>query len=298
MQTFGFGGANTWPSGTTSRSFAVGSGPTALTIGFVLTPSSAYVVPYPMLDTLSTTPNSLEIDHDGTAAGALLSTLAISFSRPVSKLRLVAMDIDSVVDGSNRFQDQIVVAASLGGAAVTPSLTAVNPSRVTISGGTATAVINSGNCTTAQTACNVTIDVVQPVTAVTVNIRSGPNTGNNTSLQATAYNSFGFCVPVSATALLALTKSNGSNAVTAGSTTTYTLTASNAGPGAADGAIIRDPPASGLACTQLTCASAGGAACPATPGVAGLQAGLVIPSFPAQSTISLQLTCQVTATGQ
>ena len=98
---------------------------------------------------------------------------------------------------------------------------------------------------------------------------------------------------------LGITKTNGVSTLVAGSTTTYTITATNGGPSAADGTIVKDPAASGINCTSVTCGAAGGAICPAVSDVATLQAaGLVIPTFPANSTITFTLTCGVIATGQ
>lgn len=99
-------------------------------------------------------------------------------------------------------------------------------------------------------------------------------------------------------ALLDITKNNFASTLVAGSTTTYTITASNGGPSAADGAIVKDPAASGLNCTTVTCGATGGAVCPAAPTAATLQgAGLVAPTFPANSTLTFSLTCGVIATG-
>jgi uncharacterized repeat protein (TIGR01451 family) len=105
--------------------------------------------------------------------------------------------------------------------------------------------------------------------------------------------------PVNLAAKLAITKTNGTTTLVAGSTTTYTLVASNAGPSAADGTTVRDPAATGLVCTDITCSTVG-AVCPAPLDIATLQGatGLVIPSFPANSTVTFLLTCGVTATGQ
>ncbi len=103
--------------------------------------------------------------------------------------------------------------------------------------------------------------------------------------------------PVQLAANLSISKSNGTTSLAAGATTTYTIVASNAGPSAADGTTVQDAIVTGLNCTALTC-SATGATCPAALSVSGFQSpGLAIPSFPANSSVSFQLTCGVTATG-
>lgn len=107
---------------------------------------------------------------------------------------------------------------------------------------------------------------------------------------------------------LTVTKANGVNAVTAGSTTTYTVTVANLGPSAADGSVLTDNiPAPGLNCTAVSCtATAGGAVCPPVGGGAGQLSignliapglGVVLPTLPANSSISFSLSCGVTATG-
>ena len=98
---------------------------------------------------------------------------------------------------------------------------------------------------------------------------------------------------------LGITKTNGVSSLSAGATTTYTITATNDGPSAADGTIVKDLATIGLNCTTVTCGAAGGAVCPAVSDVATLQgAGLVLSTFPADSTVTFSLTCGVTATGQ
>ena len=106
-------------------------------------------------------------------------------------------------------------------------------------------------------------------------------------------------VTVANAANLSITKTNGTTTLVAGSTTTYTITATNGGPSAANGTTVRDPAVAGLNCTTLTCSTTGGATCPAPLDIATWQgSGLAIPVFPANSTATFLLTCGVTATGQ
>ena len=115
---------------------------------------------------------------------------------------------------------------------------------------------------------------------------------------------------VSNRADLSLTKTDEVASVTASAPTTYTLVLSNAGPAAADGAVLRDPAAPGLDCLsapvtgQATCEGTGGALCPGgapagSIAVASLQgaSGVVIPSLPAGGVIRVSVTCTVTASG-
>lgn len=101
---------------------------------------------------------------------------------------------------------------------------------------------------------------------------------------------------------LAVTKTNNATSVVSGTQTTYDIVVSNAGQDAANNAVVRDPPPTGLtACTLGTpaCAAAGGAVCPVVGNgagqlsVANLQsaAGVAIPLLPAGGRVTLKLTC-------
>jgi uncharacterized repeat protein (TIGR01451 family) len=105
-----------------------------------------------------------------------------------------------------------------------------------------------------------------------------------------------FVVPA---ASLSITKTNTVTSLTAGQTTSYLITAANAGPSAANGAILTDTPSAGLSCTSVSCSSlSGGAVCPTAPiTVASLLGGIAIPTFPANSSLAFTVQCNVTATG-
>jgi uncharacterized repeat protein (TIGR01451 family) len=106
---------------------------------------------------------------------------------------------------------------------------------------------------------------------------------------------------------LTVVKTNGTAAVVAGGTTSYSLTFSNRGPSAANGSVIRDTPSTALVCTSVTCNATGGAICPTnlqpqgTPQPASatllFAAGEVLGTFPAGGTVVLQVQCNVEATG-
>lgn len=113
---------------------------------------------------------------------------------------------------------------------------------------------------------------------------------SNNSAQATV------TVPVST--FLSVSKTNTQTSLVAGATTTYGLTVVNNGPNAANGAVLQDPAATGLACTSVTCTATGGAVCPSPLTIGALQgAGLTLSTFPASSQLVFLLTCSVTATG-
>lgn len=108
-------------------------------------------------------------------------------------------------------------------------------------------------------------------------------------------------VAINRQALLSISKTDGITSVAAGASTVYTLVASNAGPDAADGAVLKDSASTGLSCTLVTRPPAnltGGATCPAVPADLFLATGTAVPALPANSSVTLLVTCAVTATGQ
>ena len=106
-------------------------------------------------------------------------------------------------------------------------------------------------------------------------------------------------VPVTLNADLSITKTNNQASVVSGSTVTYVVVANNAGPAAADGAVVRDTPTSGLACTTATCGNPqNGAVCPSATGPALLTAlqsatGVSIPAMPNGGAVTFTVTCTV-----
>ena len=117
------------------------------------------------------------------------------------------------------------------------------------------------------------------------------NLANNTATLAT---------PVGCSANLSVTKTNGTNSVAAGGTTSYTVTFTNSGPAAADGAVIKDASSAGLSCSVASCTPSGNGVCPA-PGLFPnllTPSGLTLGSFASGSTLTFIVSCAVTATGQ
>jgi uncharacterized repeat protein (TIGR01451 family) len=109
-------------------------------------------------------------------------------------------------------------------------------------------------------------------------------------------------VVVNAAVNLSITKTNGVGTLTAGQTTSYTITVANMGPGNASGAVVTDPAVAGLVCTAVTCTALTGTplpTCPSAPiSIASLQAGVTIPDFPPNSALAFTVACGTTATGQ
>jgi uncharacterized repeat protein (TIGR01451 family) len=85
--------------------------------------------------------------------------------------------------------------------------------------------------------------------------------------------------------------------VVSGTATTYTITVTNLGPDAANGAVVTDPAPTNLSCATATCAAAGGAVCPVPTGAAlvtALQgAGATVPTLPNGGSVVITLNCTV-----
>lgn len=124
---------------------------------------------------------------------------------------------------------------------------------------------------------------------------------NGTAGTATAFVSAAEPGLAGCAANLGIAKTDAVVTVTAGQITTYTLTVTNTGPGAADGALLKDPVVPGLVCTAVSCTGSVPAGnCPAPAGVtiANLQGtGIVLNPLPLNTTLTFQVVCGVTATG-
>ena len=97
---------------------------------------------------------------------------------------------------------------------------------------------------------------------------------------------------------LAIAKTDGVASVTAGGTTTYTITVTNNGPSPVSGAILADPAVAGLAKTAVACAATPGQCTGGTtPSVAELEGGtFALPALASGQTYAIDVTADVTAT--
>lgn len=157
---------------------------------------------------------------------------------------------------------------------------------------------------------------VGEASAYTKTLSCTGNTGTGAALAYTANAESGTLTVGSTATAIACTFTNTSrvadvriqktatpNPVVANTNVQFTLVIANLGPSAADGAVVRDPAAAGLDCTAtglpaMTCSAASGASCPGSLTVAGLQSpGLTIPALPNGGSVTLGLTCRVTASG-
>ena len=109
--------------------------------------------------------------------------------------------------------------------------------------------------------------------------------------------------PMIKRAFLTVSKTNGNGGtLTAGITTTYTITFANLGPSNAPGSVVLDPGIPGLNCTTPTFVSTPAGTITTSPltlssGAFQTTGVSFTPTFPANSTATFVLTCGVTATG-
>ena len=128
--------------------------------------------------------------------------------------------------------------------------------------------------------------------ATITSVATDPDPSNNTQT-ATA--------TITPAGNLSVTKTNAVTTLAAGQTTSYTVTATNSGPGNATNSLVTDPAVAGLSCSSVTCSvGSGSAVCPVAPAlsIANLQgSGIPIATFPVNSSLNFQVQCTVTATG-
>ena len=98
---------------------------------------------------------------------------------------------------------------------------------------------------------------------------------------------------------LSITKTDGITTMLQGASTTYTVVVNNRASSAtmayADGAVVRDPVATGLTKTAVSCTASGGAVCPTGLTVAALESGVTIPTFPPGGTLTFSVTATANA---
>jgi mucin-19 len=237
---------------------------------------------------------------------------AINAGRPLGS---VTFATDQATTGSGTrtvgnplsFSDSLQAGLSL---AATPASSNPNWSCTGVAGSTAF------TCSAAPSAFPIasagTIVTVTATVSTTPSACPGPLIRNTATLTLatigetdTANNIAATSLPISCTTSLSITKDNGTNTLTAGQNTTYTVTisvAAGATVSSADGAVARDTPSAGLSnCTVTGCTPSGSpiAACPSIANWPNLLsgAGLPIPGLPAGSSVAFTVRCEVTATG-
>lgn len=143
-----------------------------------------------------------------------------------------------------------------------------------------------------QSTCQVPITSLTgvPIFATVCSYPSAGNGGNNNPVD---------CIINPGLSLVDVraTKTDGVASVVAGSSTTYTIVVTDAGPGNAHGTIVTDAAVSGLTKTGLTCTASGGAVCPTGLTVAQLEAGVTVATLPFNGSLTFSVTATVSASG-
>ncbi len=190
---------------------------------------------------------------------------------------------------------------SAGCVGTAPSVVAAT-NTVVVSGVAVVGSPPSGNGA-AAIACTISVPVVNSPTFSNASCATNPANFTNTatnivSVSGATNNVAGSCLVVAPAASLAVSKTDGQGTVTAGSTLTYTLTFTNNGPANAPNAIVSDAPGAGLsACVVTQCTPSAGAICPASF-ANFFGTGEPLPGFNANSSLSIQVRCGITAAGQ
>ena len=170
---------------------------------------------------------------------------------------------------------------------------AVCPASISVVGNSVSGIIAtlpSGSSLTITISGRVSAGATGTITnTATITLPSGtfdPNPGNNTSSAST---------PVTPTADLSIVKTAPS-AATPGSTITYQLLISNAGPSPAPATTFADAVASVINGVTATCGSAsGGAVCPASVTVSGNNVSGSIPTLPAGGSVVITIVGSLSA---
>jgi len=134
---------------------------------------------------------------------------------------------------------------------------------------------------------------------------SGGTLGGNTLTLTSAHAGQAIVCTITNSARVAdvsVVKSTPAGAAPSGQVRTFTVVVSNAGPAAADGAVVSDAPGAGLTCpvsgNPISCVASGGATCPgaaALPTLVG--GGVAVPALPVGGVVTFTVPCQVTASG-
>jgi uncharacterized repeat protein (TIGR01451 family) len=149
----------------------------------------------------------------------------------------------------------------------------------------------------AASTCTVTVDVTNAGGQLNANCTNNPAAFTNASGNIGGLSNLTNAVSPSCMVVngntFSISKVPSANTLLPNSALSYTITVTNNGPSAADGSILKDPAVAGFAASAINCINAtNGAVCPAPADVTliNLQgAGIVLPAFPANGTITFVL---------
>ena len=195
-QTFSFDSTtNTWPSGTLTKSFGVGTAPNNVNLTFTINQLVTPITGDPQLEPLfGNIVDPLEISSSGgQTTGTTLSTLTLTPSRAINKLSYTIVDIDGPNTGgrSNNFRERVIVNSNAG----FPTAIPVNSS-VSATAGTGTITANSGSsCASNSTNCNAFPEFNRTnITSATASFIAVHSSGTSNQ-QAIAFSRYAWCLP-------------------------------------------------------------------------------------------------------
>jgi uncharacterized repeat protein (TIGR01451 family) len=259
--TYSFASPNNWDAGSatlksTGLPITLGAGASSINVNG--TASMADIVAgYPTTAQSGGFADSYWYVVDRTAIGSN-NTVTITFSKPISKLQLVATDMDYFNDGAGAYQDRVTIIGNGPTGVVTPTAVAAG-ALVSVVGNvaTSTSTSNAQNCAATSNLCNATFSFPAPVTSITYTYGNGPAATGNPPGQGVGLAALGFCVQ---NPDLALVKDDAGASFVAGSTGTYTFTVSNVGSAATSGTTtVKDILPAGMSFTApLTAGGANG----------------------------------------
>lgn len=281
------------------------------------------------------TANVAGSNYSGLVAGpttenvTLLPDLSVTKSTNTPTFTLGATPLSYIIVGRNNgrpIADQVYAATQATDQSATtilstsPAITDTLPSGMTLKAltvspaATWTCTPNASSTTFTCSASSAVFPMAASTNLVTVtasvNVSStacpGPQINSATITTAAigdavpSNNTGTVTTPINCNVNLTVTKTDGKTTVTAGGTTSYTVTFASLGPAAGDGSVVLDTPSSGLSCTVASCTAAGTGVCPASGLWPNLLSagGLTLTSFTSGATVSFVVTCNVTATGQ
>ena len=271
---------------------------------------------------------ALGVDVYGTATGVYVNTITVgslttdlgnntaATTATLTVSLLADLQVTKVASATNTlpFQTQVftVTVVNLGPSAVTGASFTDTLSGWTIVGTVTRTGAGGGTATFTTTTTSINASMTLPINgSVSFRVVALPSTYNGFITNTAAAqppagtgdanpnnNNATVTVLVNPAANLSVSKTNGVSSFSGAVTTVYTVTFANAGLSAADGAVIKDTPSSGLICSSLTCIPAGGADCGGMTIANFLSGGgHILPSLPANSTVTVLLSCRTNLTG-
>jgi hypothetical protein len=197
IQAYSFAAPNNWDTGsatlkTTGLPITLGTGAASINVNGSATLANI-LVNFPTTAQSGGFANTYWYGADRPDVTST-NTVTITFSKPISKLQLVATDLDYNTNAGGAYQDQVTIVGNGPTGLVIPTAVAAS-ALVSIAGNvaTSTSTSNAQNCAAASNLCNATFSFPQPVTSITYTYGNGPGATGNPPGQAVGLAALGFC---------------------------------------------------------------------------------------------------------